>query len=147
MDPLMPELTPNWPLQALEGLPAEREDAWGKWLAEYRAQLKAEGRSAEERQREQNSANPCYVPRNQVMQEAIREAEAGSFQEVGEMPLTPAQTHVWTCLHLCFHLGHSWLQHRWPAALARRQSLISMDTLCDIGTLSGKILQAADKRY
>ena len=26
--------------------------------------------------------NPCYVPRNQVMQEAIREAEAGNFEEV-----------------------------------------------------------------
>ncbi|CAK0779519.1 hypothetical protein CVIRNUC_004792 [Coccomyxa viridis] len=71
--------------EALEGLPAERQGAWGKWLDEYRAQLRAEGRSAEERQREQNSANPCYVPRNQVMQEAIREAEAGNFQEVKDL--------------------------------------------------------------
>ena len=28
------------------------------------------------------------------MQEAIREAEAGSFQEVWQTPLTPAQAHV-----------------------------------------------------
>ena len=28
------------------------------------------------------------------MQEAIREAEAGNFQEVGQTPLTPAQAHV-----------------------------------------------------
>ena len=83
------KLTQGWQLQALEGLPAERQEAWGKWLDEYRAQLRAEGRSAEERQREQNCANPCYVPRNQVMQEAIREAEAGNFQEVWETPLTP----------------------------------------------------------
>ena len=88
------ELTPGWRLQALEGLPADRREAWGKWLDEYRAQLRAEGRSAEERQREQNSANPCYVPRNQVMQEAIGEAEAGNFQEVWETPLISAQAHV-----------------------------------------------------
>ena len=60
----------------------ERTQAWGKWLDEYRSQLKAEGSSEEERRQEQNSANPCYVPRNQVMQEVIREAEAGNFDGV-----------------------------------------------------------------
>ena len=69
-------------LQALEGLTVERTEAWGKWLDEYRSQLKAEGRSDEERRREQDSVNPCYVPRNQVMQEVIKDAEAGNFEGV-----------------------------------------------------------------
>ena len=72
-------------MQALEGLSVERTQAWGKWLDEYRCQLKAEGRSEEERQREQSSVNPCYVPRNQVMQEVIREAEAGNFDGVRQL--------------------------------------------------------------
>lgn len=69
-------------LQALEGLSVERKEAWGNWLDEYRSQLKAEGRTDKERRQEQDSVNPCYVPRNQVMQEVIREAEAGNYQEV-----------------------------------------------------------------
>ena len=60
----------------------ERHKAWGKWLDEYRTQLKAEGRSDEERRREQDSVNPCYVPRNQVMQEVIKDAEAGNYEGV-----------------------------------------------------------------
>lgn len=73
----------NWALlQALEGLTVERTEAWGKWLNDYRSQLKAEGRSDEERRREQDSANPCYVPRNQIMQEVIKDAEAGNFEGV-----------------------------------------------------------------
>jgi hypothetical protein len=59
-----------------------RKEAWGSWLDQYREQLRAEGRSDEERRQEQNAVNPCYVARNQVMQEAIREAEAGNFEEV-----------------------------------------------------------------
>ena len=126
------KIMPDWQLQALEGLPAERQEAWGKWLDEYRAQLKAEGRGMEERQQEQNSANPCYVPRNQVMQGAIREAEAGNFQEVGEMPLTPAQTHVCTSALV----GNCQLGHRWPAGVARLQPLMLMGALCDVDVCS-----------
>ena len=60
----------------------DRYKAWGKWLDEYRSQLKAEGRSDEERRREQDAVNPCYVPRNQVMQEVIKDAEAGNYEGV-----------------------------------------------------------------
>ena len=69
-------------LQALEGLTVERTEAWGEWLDDYRFQLRAEGLSDEERRREQDSVNPCYVPRNQVMQEVIKDAEAGNFEGV-----------------------------------------------------------------
>ena len=68
--------------QALEGLSGERAAAWGQWLDGYRAALKGEGRSDEERRRAQDAVNPCYIARNQVMQAAIAEAEAGNYQEV-----------------------------------------------------------------
>jgi uncharacterized protein YdiU (UPF0061 family) len=67
--------------QALEGLSEEREAAWGQWLDTYRAALKADGRADEERRAGQDAVNPCYVARNQVMQAAIAEAEAGNYQE------------------------------------------------------------------
>ncbi|CAL5218909.1 g654 [Coccomyxa viridis] len=71
--------------QALEGLTVDRYKAWGKWLDEYRSHLKAEGRSDEERRREQDAVNPCYVPRNQVMQEVIKDAEAGNDEGVNDL--------------------------------------------------------------
>jgi uncharacterized protein YdiU (UPF0061 family) len=68
--------------QALEDLTEERRKAWGSWLDGYRAALRAEGRPDAERRAGQDAVNPCYVPRNQIMQAAIAEAEAGRFEEV-----------------------------------------------------------------
>ena len=48
---------------------------WAEWVAKYRAALRAEGRSWEERRREQDSANPMYIPRNWLAQVAIEAAE------------------------------------------------------------------------
>ena len=39
-----------------------------------------------ERRALQDSANPCYIPRNALMQDAIKAAEAGSFEEVRVPP-------------------------------------------------------------
>ncbi len=47
-----------------------------------RARLREEGDPPAERRARQDAANPAYVPRNAVMQDAIRAAEAGSFDEV-----------------------------------------------------------------
>ncbi len=47
-----------------------------------RARLREEGNPPAERRARQDAANPAYVPRNAVMQDAIRAAEAGSFDEV-----------------------------------------------------------------
>ncbi len=68
--------------QALEGLSEERQGAWGAWLDQLRAAIKAEGRPEAERRADQDSVNPCYVPRNQLMQTAIARAEAGDYDEV-----------------------------------------------------------------
>lgn len=40
------------------------------------------GRSEAARRADQDSVNPCYVPRNQLMQTAIARAEAGDYDEV-----------------------------------------------------------------
>lgn len=69
--------------QALgQDLPAERQQAWKQWLGQYKAALKSEGQSNKQRIQQQNSANPCYIPRNHLLQEAIEHAEVGDFSEV-----------------------------------------------------------------
>ena len=68
--------------QALEDLSEDRREAWGAWLDTYRERLRAEGRSDAERRAGQDAVNPCYVARNQLMQTAIKDAEAGDYDEV-----------------------------------------------------------------
>lgn len=63
-------------------LTPERQQAWKQWLGQYKAALKAEGQSHEQRKQTQDSANPCYIPRNHLLQKAIEQAEAGDFLEV-----------------------------------------------------------------
>ncbi|KAK9915711.1 hypothetical protein WJX75_003009 [Coccomyxa subellipsoidea] len=71
--------------EALEDLTEERRAAWGKWLDDLRAAHRAEGRSEAARWADQDSVNPCYVPRNQLMQTAIARAEAGDYDELKEL--------------------------------------------------------------
>lgn len=73
--------------QALGQLEPERAAEWGAFLDAYRARLRAEGMPLAERRALQDGANPCYIPRNALMQDAIRAAEAGSFDEV-RVPLS-----------------------------------------------------------
>lgn len=63
-------------------LSAERQESWKQWLRQYRTVLKSEGQSNEQRMQQQNSANPCYIPRNHLLQKAIEKAEAHDFSEV-----------------------------------------------------------------
>ena len=65
-----------------QDLPEERQKSWKQWLQQYKAILKSEGQSNEQRVRQQNSANPCYIPRNHLLQKAIEKAEAHDFSEV-----------------------------------------------------------------
>ena len=62
-------------------LSAERHQSWKQWLSQYKAALKAEGQSNEQRIQTQNSANPCYIPRNHLLQKAIEKAENHDFSE------------------------------------------------------------------
>ena len=64
-------------------LSAEREAVWKGWLKDYREALKAQQLSEPERKKLQNSVNPCYIPRNHLLQEVIVEAEKGNYQKVG----------------------------------------------------------------
>jgi len=68
--------------QALGQLEPERAAEWGAFLDAYRSRLREEGMPLAERRALQDSANPCYIPRNALMQDAIKAAEAGSFEEV-----------------------------------------------------------------
>jgi uncharacterized protein YdiU (UPF0061 family) len=52
------------------------------WLDRYRQRLARDGRADAERIREMNSANPLYVLRNHLAEEAIRAAGAGDASEI-----------------------------------------------------------------
>ena len=74
----------NWLLMQAVGqeLTEERQESWKQWLRQYKTVLKSEGQSNEQRLQQQNSANPCYIPRNHLLQKAIEKAEARDFSEV-----------------------------------------------------------------
>ena len=63
-------------------LSQEREASWKEWLQQYRTALKEEGMEESERLHMQNSVNPCYIPRNHLLQEVIAEAEKGNHRAV-----------------------------------------------------------------
>ena len=58
-------------------LSPEREASWKEWLQQYRAALKEEGLEESERVQMQNSVNPCYIPRNHLLQEVIARSRKG----------------------------------------------------------------------
>lgn len=81
----------------MEELSEERQEAWGAWLDQLRAAIKAEGRPEAERRADQDSVNPCYVPRNQLMQSAIARAETGDYDEVSAHTITCLQYVLSVC--------------------------------------------------
>ncbi|KAL3155471.1 hypothetical protein ABBQ38_011026 [Trebouxia sp. C0009 RCD-2024] len=75
------------PLQQAVGqdLPEEQQEHWKEWLKLYKSVLKSEGQSSEQRIQQQDSANPCYIPRNHLLQKAIEKAEDRDFSEVNRL--------------------------------------------------------------
>ncbi|XP_060806719.1 protein adenylyltransferase SelO [Amyelois transitella] len=55
---------------------------WSAWVNKYIDRLQAEKVSEEERTSRMCKANPVYVPRNWIMQEAINDAENNDFEKV-----------------------------------------------------------------
>ena len=53
----------------------EFEPSWDKWLSRWRERCKSDSHSAADRQRAMYQANPVYIPRNHLVEEAIRAAE------------------------------------------------------------------------
>lgn len=86
------EIDPGQP--SLEGLehafysPDRRratESGFSDWLARYARRLSDDPLTAEQRRERMQAANPCYVPRNWLVQQAIDRAEQGDAGGVGEL--------------------------------------------------------------
>lgn len=93
-------------------LSAERRRAWTDWTASYRAVLQADGQSDQQRQAAQDAVNPAYIPRNHVMQEAIRLAENSDFSEVPLLRPLPCGPELLECKSLpSAHLRTARTQH------------------------------------
>ncbi len=63
----------------------EAADAWGRWLGEYAAAVRAEGRGAAERRAEMAAANPAVVLRGWMAAAAYEAAEAGDAGPAAEL--------------------------------------------------------------
>jgi serine/tyrosine/threonine adenylyltransferase len=78
-------------------LAAEFSDqaALADWCAQYQEVLRRESSVDDQRARQMNRVNPCYVPRTHLLQHAIARAEAGDMHGVAELfdvvthPFTP----------------------------------------------------------
>ena len=57
-------------------------EAFDAWARRYAERLQAEGSVDAERRERMRRANPAYVLRNHLAEQAIRQAKAGDFSEV-----------------------------------------------------------------
>ena len=55
------------------------------WIARYAARLAVEGVDSAERRRRMDAVNPCYVPRNYLVQEVIAATERGDRTALAEL--------------------------------------------------------------
>ncbi|GBG63473.1 hypothetical protein CBR_g38091 [Chara braunii] len=77
-------LSPLEPVLGKE-LNEERQGKWKEWMHRYRSQLIEDGIPDEERRAMMNAVNPCYIPRNYLLQVAIEDAEKGEYDELNQL--------------------------------------------------------------
>ncbi|MEZ5453480.1 MAG: YdiU family protein [Thiothrix sp.] len=77
LDMREPKLEPLLPAFYREDLLREHRQDWENWLQQYRQRLQADNLPTDERQRRMNTANPRFVLRNYLAQQAIDKAAAG----------------------------------------------------------------------
>ncbi|RDI99866.1 YdiU family protein [Dyella solisilvae] len=68
-----------------EGKRVQSEPAFQAWLARYASRLSADPLSADQRRTRMRAANPCYVLRNYLAQEAIDRATQGDYAGIDEL--------------------------------------------------------------
>ena len=77
---------PAFLVRAFYATPApELAERWLAWLALYRARASRNNPDLAARAQIMNRANPLYVPRNYLLQEAIERAERGDYQRLEEL--------------------------------------------------------------
>ncbi len=69
----------------VEEIETEEADNIKTWLLQYIERLKSDSRPDELRRQQMNAVNPLYVLRNYLAQEAIEQAEAGSYSMIHEL--------------------------------------------------------------
>lgn len=66
-------------------LPDGENQAVRQWLNRYRRRLRQENRPHEHKAAAMNALNPLYIPRNYLLHQAIVQAQAGDYREVGRL--------------------------------------------------------------
>ena len=85
---LLAEVDPQAPLEVAfydADKSAAGADALNDWLARYAARLREDRLPAEQRHARMQAANPAFVLRNWLAQEAIDRADAGDMAGIGEL--------------------------------------------------------------
>ncbi|KGI78226.1 protein adenylyltransferase SelO [Oleiagrimonas soli] len=80
VDPQAPSCEPLEAAFYDAALRASHDEAMQSWLARYAARLRADAWDDATRREHMLAANPCYVPRNYLAQQAIERAEQGDMQ-------------------------------------------------------------------
>lgn len=70
-------LKEKWSLSKLS-----EDKNWNRWVESYRQRIVRDGNDPSERRRLMLSVNPIYIPRNYILEEAIRDAENNEFEKV-----------------------------------------------------------------
>ena len=75
----------NTQIKAILDRQGQSSSGWDHWQVTYKARLKEEARDENLRQKEMKQANPKFILRNYLLQEAIEQAEQNDFAMVNTL--------------------------------------------------------------